>query len=78
MLANKTLLQMKYARIIILLAKMAHITTEEAMELFYHSKTYIFMRNGTSDFHCLSDAYLAEEILLENKQRSPADARKLS
>ena len=67
MTADKTLLQMKYARIIFLLAKKATVTEEKAMELFYDSKTYALISKGVSDLHCLSDAYLAEEILLEVK-----------
>lgn len=67
MTADKTLLQMKYARIISLLSKKANVTEEKAMELFYDSKTYALISKGVSDLHCLSDAYLAEEILLEVK-----------
>lgn len=70
MTADKTLLQMKYARIIFLLAKKANVTEEKAMELFYDSKTYALISKGVSDLHCLSDAYLAEEILLESKHKS--------
>ena len=68
MTADATLLQMKYARIISLLAKQANIDEEKALELFYNSKTYMLMSKGISDFHCLSDAYLVKEILLEQKQ----------
>lgn len=68
MTADKTLLQMKYARIISLLAKKACVDEEKAMELFYNSNTYMLMSKGISDFHCLSDAYLAEEIQLEQKR----------
>lgn len=68
MTADKTLLQMKYARIISLLAKKACINEEKAMELFYNSNTYMLMSKGISDFHCLSDTYLAEEIQLEQKR----------
>lgn len=67
MTADATLLQMKYARIISLLSKKANIDVEKAMEIFYQSNTYMLMSKGVSDFHCLSDAYLAEEILLEQK-----------
>ena len=67
MTAPATLLQMKYARIISLLSKKANIDVEKAMEIFYQSNTYMLMSKGVSDFHCLSDAYLAEEILLEQK-----------
>jgi hypothetical protein len=67
MTADKTLLQMKYARIIALLAERMSIDEEKAMEMFYNSNTYMLMSKGISDFHCLSDAYLAEEIMLEKK-----------
>ena len=67
MTADATLLQMKYARIISLLSKKANIDEEKAMELFYKSNTYMFMSKGISDFHCLSDAYIVEEIMLEQK-----------
>ena len=68
MTADKTLLQMKYARIIALIAQKAGIDSEKAMDWFYNSNTYMFMSEGISDFHCLSDAYLAEEVLLEQKK----------
>ena len=68
MIADSTLLQMKYARIISLLAKKADVDEENAMEMFYKSNTYILMSKGISDFHCMSDAYLAEEIMLEQKE----------
>ena len=67
MTADKTLLQMKYARIISLLSKKMKISEEKAMELFFNSNTYIFMSKGLSDFHCLSNAYLVDEIVLEQK-----------
>ena len=67
MTADATLLQMKYARIISLLAKKGNIDEEKAMELFYNSNTYMLMSKGISDFHCLSDAYLVEEIMLEQE-----------
>ena len=68
MIADSTLLQMKYARIFSLLAKKADVDEEKAMEMFYKSNTYILMSKGISDFHCMSDAYLAEEIMLEQKE----------
>lgn len=68
MIADSTLLQMKYARIISLLAKKADVDEEKAMEMFYKSNTYMLMSKGISDFHCMSDAYLAEEIMLEQRE----------
>lgn len=68
MTADNTLLQMKYARIISLLAKKACMDEEKALETFYNSNTYMLMSKGVSDFHCLSDEYLTEEIMLEQQK----------
>lgn len=67
MTADKPLLQMKYARIISQLSKEMNITEEKSMDLFYNSKTYLLMSKGVSDFHCLSDNYLTEEIIQEQQ-----------
>ncbi len=63
--ANKTLLQMKYARIIYGFSKEAEIPAEKALELFYNSTTYQLMREGISDMHCYGDGYLIDELKLE-------------
>lgn len=78
MKANKTLLQMKYARIITLFSQKAHISELEALDFFYNSHTYIFMREGISDFHCLSDDYLADELLAEKNQCSLSNKKNKS
>ena len=38
------------------------LSLDEALGLFYHSEVYQLMRDGVSDMHCMSDAYLAEEL----------------
>ena len=63
MTANPILLQMKYARIVECYAKKAGVSLEEALKAFYHSKVYQLIRDGVSDMHCMSDEYLAEELL---------------
>ena len=45
MLANKTILQMKYARIVKLFAEKAHWTYEDALGFFYDSVTYPLLPN---------------------------------
>ncbi|WP_159991531.1 DUF3791 domain-containing protein [Pelistega ratti] len=65
MMANPVLLQRKYARIIVLLAEQLHISLAQALDYFMRSKTYELMSEGIADIHCLSDAYLAEEIIRE-------------
>lgn len=65
MKANSTLLQMKYGRIIWNFAELAGITAKEAMEFFYHSTERELIRDGVSDLHCMSDMYLARDLLEE-------------
>lgn len=65
MLANKVLLQHKFARVIEAFATRENIPLREAMDLFYKSLTYTEMREGISDMHCRSDNYLAEELCRE-------------
>ena len=56
--ANNTLLQMKYARIIMGLSK-------RALALFYESNTYQYLRQKIGDLHCMSDNYLIDELIIE-------------
>lgn len=65
MKANRTLLQKKYARIIMLLAEKLEISVEESLKIFYDSHTYQMISKGEADLHCRSDYYILDEILLE-------------
>jgi GH43 family beta-xylosidase len=60
--ANPILLQMKYARVVSLFAKQTHISLDEALSFFYASKLYQLLKKGSSDIHCMSDLYLAEDL----------------
>jgi hypothetical protein len=62
MTANKLLLRHKYLRIVELLKVQKGISYNEALDIFYTSRTYKEIANGISDMHCRSDIYLAEEI----------------
>ena len=66
--ANKTILQMKYARVVALFAERSGMPLEEALEFFYDSDTYMLMSEGVADLHCRSDEYLADELMLELKE----------
>ena len=66
--ANKTVLQMKYARIVNLFAKETGLTLEDALSFFYSSTIYELISEGVADLHCRSDEYLAEELMLEYKE----------
>ncbi|WP_303685208.1 DUF3791 domain-containing protein [Anaerovibrio lipolyticus] len=63
--ADPVLLQMKYSRIVALLAKRKNISMLEALTIFYHSQVYQLMSEGISDMHCMSDEYLVQELMME-------------
>lgn len=65
MTANPILLQKKYCRVIECFAKQQVISLDAALDFFYHSEVYQLIREGVSDMHCMSDAYLAEELKQE-------------
>jgi len=67
--ANPILLQKKYSRVIELFAKQQGISLDAALEFFYHSEVYQLMREGVSYMHCMSDAYLAEELKQEYRAK---------
>lgn len=71
MQADKTILQMKYARIVRLFAEQVHLPYEDALGFFYASDTYRLMSEGVADMHCLSDEYLADELLQEWNATEP-------
>ena len=65
MQADKTLLQMKYSRVVALFAAQQGISMEDALDFFYHSETYQELREGIADLHCRSDQYVADELAAE-------------
>lgn len=60
--ANPILLQKKYSRVIERFARQQNISLDAALDFFYHSDVYLLIRDGVSDMHCMSDAYLTEEL----------------
>lgn len=65
MTADPILLQKKYSRVIACFAKEQGISLDAALDFFYNSEVYQLMRDGVSDMHCMSDAYLAEDLRRE-------------
>ena len=61
----------KYSRVIACFAKRQGISLDVALEFFYHSEVYQLLRDGVSDMHCMSDAYLAEELEQEYAGKMP-------
>ncbi len=68
-LINETLLQLKYSRIIVLLAEKLEIEIPQAMDIFYTSDFYNDLSDKANQLHNMGDQYLAESIILELQQR---------
>ena len=68
--ANKTILQMKYARIVAIFANESGLKLEDALSFFYDSDTYKLISEGIADMHCRSDEYLADELMIEFQEKS--------
>lgn len=66
--AFHTILEAKYARIILEISDMHHVSLDEAMRLFYQSETMKLLERGVADLHCRSDKYLADEVWLEKEK----------
>lgn len=60
---TRILQDMKYARIIELIAERQQIPLENAMDMLYSSALFEVIDDGTADLICRSDIYLAEEII---------------
>ena len=69
-LINDTLLQMKYARVVTLLARRLAIPEEEALRLFYGSETYRELSDLRNGLQNMGDLYLADSVILENSESS--------
>ena len=65
MLANKTILQHKYTRIVRQFAEKLRIPYDKALCMFYDSKTFELISEGVADMHCMSDEYLVDELVAE-------------
>ena len=63
--ADKTLLQMKFARVVACFAEQQGLSVEKALEFFYHSQTYRELSEGIADLHCRSDQYVTDELKAE-------------
>ena len=73
MTANPILLQKKYSRVIECFAKQQGLSLDASLDFSYHSQVYQLIRDGISDMHCMSDAYLAEELEQEYAEKVPVN-----
>ena len=65
--STRILRDMKYARIIELIAEKQQIPLEEAMDMLYSSRLFEIIDDGTADLICRRDIYLADEIIRMHK-----------
>ena len=63
---TRILRDMKYGRIIELIAEKQDISIEDAMDMLYSSLLFEIIDDGTADLICRSDLYLADEIIRNN------------
>ena len=56
----------KIGRIVMELAKKKNISPLEALDLFYTSKTCDLLHSPRTLLYTMSDAYIADEVLLEH------------
>ncbi len=66
---TRILRDMKYARIIELIAEKKQIPLEEAMDILYSSPLFELIDDGTADLICRSDIYLADEIIRNHSDK---------
>ncbi|NBJ92574.1 DUF3791 domain-containing protein [Parablautia muri] len=67
--ADPQILQMKYTDVVKNFAERMRLTLDEALKFFYHSEVYQLMKDGISDMHCMSVAYLVEDLKTEYQEK---------
>lgn len=65
---DRTFKDMKYARIIDLIAEEQNVSLEKAKDIFYSSPLFELFDDGTDDLICQSDLYLANQIIRTHGQ----------
>ena len=60
-----TVLWRKQSHIIMMLAERLHIDAEQALDLFYSTKTYQLLSNPKYGLQLMSDKYILEDIINE-------------
>lgn len=58
----------KIARIILLIAKELNIDEEQALIVFYQSRTYKMLKEPKYGLQVMSDLYVLEEFMMEQRR----------
>lgn len=57
----------KIGRIVSLIASDMNISSEQALDMFYRSRTNQLMRDPNVKLYTFSDRYLADEVIMEKR-----------
>lgn len=64
----------KQSRIVMLLAKKKNITPEQALDIYYSSRTAQLLSNPNTGLQLMSDQYVLEDLLEELEKREVSGA----
>ena len=68
----------KQSRIVMLLAKEKNITPEQALDIYYSSKTAQLLSDSNTGLQLMSDQYVLEDLLEELEEREVSAATRIS
>ncbi|MGE9978725.1 DUF3791 domain-containing protein [Prevotella sp. SGI.167] len=68
----------KQSRIVMLLAKEKNITPEQALDIYYSSRTAQLLSDPNTGLQLMSDQYVLEDLLKELQEREASAASGIS
>ena len=68
----------KQSRIVMLLAKEKNITPEQALDIYYSSRTAQLLSDPNTGLQLMSDQYVLEDLLEELEKRDVSAASEIS
>lgn len=68
----------KQSRIVMLLAKEKNITPEQALDIYYSSRTAQLLSDSNTGLQLMSDQYVLEDLLEELEEREVSAATRIS
>ena len=68
----------KQSRIVMLLAKEKNITPEQALDIYYSSRTAQLLSDPNTGLQLMSDQYVLEDLLEELEEREVSAAARIS
>lgn len=68
----------KQSRIVMLLAKEKNITPEQALDIYYSSRTAQLLSDPNTGLQLMSDQYVLEDLLKELKEGDVSAASEIS